>query len=558
MIAARRAMAVALMVVVVACGSTPAPTASPAAVPVETTSPTPTPIPTPPPSPTATPLPSPVTSSIPADGGTLAVPGGAALVVPKGVLKAAASATIMAATTAAVPTDAWPADAVGLSWKVDLGGAKLAKPVTLTLPYDPSLLPAETAPSDLLLAYADPASGTWVPVPATVDPATHTVRASVSHLSTWALFTINWDYWMGFIAKVASGNLTDLLGAVATLTTKCLEKSGGFVVDNSGANGMIKGCVQKVVNGKATIGVTNLKLVSFGLSGGALDAGSGSILDGGDTVTFTAGGTKLDQPLVAQASLSPMVLGYQLTDLVLRLLPGSDVFTKAGSYARVLKAIVTAEGKIWASAKIYDKLTKKPRDVAGAAEEAFKLLTDASFLGVVVKAAIAVGQKEGIPYFSTLTTARLNQVMLAANLAVLDATVLAWDVQYFLAAFGQVKVTWAMPPAAPTNLSMTFKEFDTCPPQTLKTWDGGVLDPSWGCDRYVVSWKAPAGVSSYHLYGCVNGFEYVTLCRAGGKPFATLSGSTTHLLLVTAALENPSFAISAIGPGGLSPIVQFP
>jgi len=56
-------------------------------------------------------------------------------------------------------------------------------------------------------------------VPATVNPVAHTVTASVSHLSSWGLFTINWDYWLGFIAKAASGNLTDLLGALGTLTT---------------------------------------------------------------------------------------------------------------------------------------------------------------------------------------------------------------------------------------------------------------------------------------------------------------------------------------------------
>jgi len=144
---------------------------------------------------------------------------------------------------------------------------------------------------------------------------------------------------------------------------------------------MVKGCVQKVVNGTATIGVTNMKLISFALSGGALDVTSGTILDAGDTVTFTAGGAKLAQPLVAEATLSPLALGYQMTDITLRMLPGSDVFTKAGSYGKVLAAIATAEAKVWSSAQILSRLQKNPPDLAGAAEEAFSLMTDHSFLG---------------------------------------------------------------------------------------------------------------------------------------------------------------------------------
>ncbi len=449
MVFPRRATVLALALLIAACGSTPAPTASPG----PTLGATPTPSPSPSPSPSPTPLPSPVTGSIPVSGGTVNVPGGASLTVGSGILQAPATATITAQAPVDSPTQAWPADPVGPAWLVDLGGIQLAKPVTLSIAFDAASLPTGTDPAEIMLAYQDAATGSWVPVPATVNPVAHTVTASVSHLSSWGLFTINWDYWLGFIAKAASGNLTDLLGALGTLTTPCAEKSAGFVVDNSGANGMVKGCVQKVVNGTATIGVTNMKLISFALSGGALDVTSGTILDAGDTVTFTAGGAKLAQPLVAEATLSPLALGYQMTDITLRMLPGSDVFTKAGSYGKVLAAIATAEAKVWSSAQILSRLQKNPPDLAGAAEEAFSLMTDHSFLGVFVNAAVAAGQEYSIPYLSALTPARLNRLVLAVNLLVLDTTVLSWDLQYFLAAYGDVKVTWPTPPPAPTGLT---------------------------------------------------------------------------------------------------------
>jgi hypothetical protein len=304
-------------------------------------------------------------------------------------------------------------------------------------------------------------------VPATVDPATYTVRASVSHLSTWALFTINWDYWLGFIGKVASGNLTDLLGAVGTLTTKCDAKSGAFTVDNGATRGIIKGCVQKVANGTATIGVTNMRAIWFALASTSLPGTP--VLEPGDTVTFRAGGTKLAQPLSAIAALSPTTFGYQLTDLVLRVLPGSEVFTKAGAYGKVLKAIVTAEDKAWGGSHLLAKLKANPPDVAGAAEEAFKVLTDASFLTVFAEAAIIAGQKYGVPILTQLTPAILGKVLLAADLVVLIGTLLSWDVQYFLAAYGEVKVTWLVPPAAPTGATVTVDIFAN--PNTYRaTW----------------------------------------------------------------------------------------
>ena len=143
--------------------------------------------------------------------GTVAAPGGASITVPKGALKKPATATIAAQAPPAGPTDDWPADAVGAAWSVDLGSDKLKKPITLTIPYDPAMLPEGQDAGSILLAYRDGDTERWIPVPSTVDPVAHTVTASVTHLSTWGAFTINWDYWIAFIGKAASGNLTDLL-----------------------------------------------------------------------------------------------------------------------------------------------------------------------------------------------------------------------------------------------------------------------------------------------------------------------------------------------------------
>jgi hypothetical protein len=241
-----------------------------------------------------------------------------------------------------------------------------------------------------------------------------------------------------------------------------------------------------------------MRLISFALAGGASAASEMPIIDAGDTLTFPAGGNGA-QPLVLGAELSPLALGYQVTDMLLRLLPGSDVFAKAGPYGKVLKAIVTAESKLWSGAKILQKLQQKPPNVTGANEDVYSLLTDHSFMAVFIDAAIIAGKDNGWPILTQLTPARLNQVELAANLAALDATLIAWDLQYFMSGYGEVKVTWPAAPASPTGVKATTSSTDG---YTFKT---------------LVTWTYPPGpaVSGFNVYvAMIKVFECVGTCAA--------------------------------------------
>jgi hypothetical protein len=149
---------------------------------------------------------------------------------------------------------------------------------------------------------------------------------------------------------------------------------------------------------------------------------------------------------------------------------------------------VTAEDKAWGGSHLLAKLKANPPDVAGAAEEAFKLLTDASFLTVFAEAAIIAGQKYGVPVLTQLTPAILGKVLLAANLVVLIGTLLSWDVQYFLAAYGEVKVTWLVPPAAPTGTGVAYAGV-VCP------------DGQTSCDSFVLTWREATGsVTGFRIY----------------------------------------------------------
>jgi len=59
--------------------------------------------------------------------------------------------------------------------------------MTVNLTYKPADLPAGVSPSALTVGYLDTATGTWQPLPCTVDLASHTVSVSTNQLGTFAL-----------------------------------------------------------------------------------------------------------------------------------------------------------------------------------------------------------------------------------------------------------------------------------------------------------------------------------------------------------------------------------
>ena len=438
----RRGVTILLTIafLVAACGSpspSPSPTPGVTVVPVSSRSP----------SPSQTPLPS-LSATVPAEGTTLAVPGGASVRIPAGAVPEGTTASISAGQPSGGPTDAWPADAVGPTWSIDAGGAALARPVTLTLPFDTGALPSGTDPAGLLLAYRNPATGAWMPVPATVDGTAGTVTATVDHLSVWSLFTIDWDYWVTFIKQAASGNLGDLLNGVVTITGRCATTSSVFTVDNGATNGMVKGCIESSTKTSAKVRVTNLRAFRLKLFGDALDAANGSLLASGESVTLSVGGTKQIQPVVVAADLDALGLGYDITDIVLRLLPGSDLVKDAGTYGKVLDEVVTATATLWTSAQILDDL--KAGKVVSAASATVELLTSETYLTTLLAALHAAGKAHGIPILAALSKDGIRRVLAVVNLTDLIVTTFTFVVQYIITAHSEVRVSWLTPPTAPT------------------------------------------------------------------------------------------------------------
>ncbi|MFC2004099.1 hypothetical protein ACFLUK_00955 [Chloroflexota bacterium] len=77
---------------------------------------------------------------------------------------------------------------IGLVYDIDVGKATFDELVTLTLTYDPALIPKGVSEEDLVLALWDEDTGEWVELPSIVNPETNTISAEVTHLSKYAVF----------------------------------------------------------------------------------------------------------------------------------------------------------------------------------------------------------------------------------------------------------------------------------------------------------------------------------------------------------------------------------
>jgi hypothetical protein len=77
---------------------------------------------------------------------------------------------------------------VGSAYDYSPDGATFSPPITLTLKYDPGLLPGAVDASKLVIAYYDTATSKLVVLPSTVDMVDNTVTAQTSHFTMFAVY----------------------------------------------------------------------------------------------------------------------------------------------------------------------------------------------------------------------------------------------------------------------------------------------------------------------------------------------------------------------------------
>jgi len=115
---------------------------------------------------------------------------------------------------------------IGCAYDYTPNGATFDAAATLTLEYDPGLVPPEVDASTLVIAYYD--GSKWVMLTSTADTVNHTVTAQVSHFSLFAVYSY------GTTATEVSGIIGAVNGDTLSGVSVTLEGTGSVVSNQSG------------------------------------------------------------------------------------------------------------------------------------------------------------------------------------------------------------------------------------------------------------------------------------------------------------------------------------
>ena len=381
-----------------------------------------------------------------ASGGTLALPGGGRVEVPAAALSVDAVArAAMVSPAAQQPSAQWPARPVGPGYHIEVGSGTFARPATLTLPVDSAALPQGSTPADAFVAYRNELTGAWVPVAGTLDASGTTVTVRTDHLSSWQVFAIDPNYWLAFLKKAATGNISDFLQGVNTLASPCVESSHGFTIDNSLANRMIEGCLTGVTATSATVRVVNLRSFYLQVTDNAGYVGQSLVAPGGSAEFTVRAADQVPQPVIVSANMTREGLGRSLVGLLLRLMPGNDLARSTSAYYRAVADIYDAESRALTGLGIADDL--QSGNVLGAGDALVQFVSSKSDLEVFAAAASAAGAKYDIPALQWFRADDMSQYLAVVNLA--DLTVTTWEFfgNYFFNAHTEVHLSWPTPDA---------------------------------------------------------------------------------------------------------------
>lgn len=215
------------------------------------------------------------------------------------------------------------------AWRFEISGTQIVSPLTITLPA-PRAKDPTADPDTAFIAYFDPSTRAWVPMPSTYDASRHVVTAQSTHLSLWSVFR--------FDGAALTRSLTDFLGGFAgapgpvnmpTCDNPDAMANSGYRIAQNADSGVTKTCAG-LSGTQAQLKIMNNR--GFGLAA-----------DYPDTWTKTPLGNLglIDSAIGAfAAGLSPAPLGRKTAILM----PGAGVqFTSSGSDSATRASIATIE-----------------------------------------------------------------------------------------------------------------------------------------------------------------------------------------------------------------------
>jgi len=399
----------------------------------------------------------------------------------------------------AAPGELEGGKSVGPAFKIDVGGEKLAKPVTIEIAFDPKSLPKDTPEEAVFLAYYDEETQQWVPVGGQVDVDRNVIYIQTDHLSWWNPFSWNWEAWVAVLKKGLSGKLTEWVEAVQLLTTECKKSGKTASVDESKANGVIQGCIAKDDPPYVELRVVNLKSFFLEISAapGGAPWGPSPIMLGPGESAGVAADTSVPPPSTVYADFTERAMWRFAVGLAARMLPAGDLIPNEGLYfiAEGLQRAVSAQEM----GKALDE-----RDSRGAAEGIYEVITGDSFIEGFVKLATQYGQENGIDMMTKWTEAGVSSAF--KGVAAVDVIMSATDfvMNYLVNNSSQLVFNWTL--GEPTSTPAIARPLPT------SSSPGGVASP------------AEAGSVAVDL--CVNALRWTGFVDVGegvlqGKGWAT-------------------------------------
>jgi Tol biopolymer transport system component len=285
--------------------------------------------------PELSPTPNPEISAVvkASEGGELTLPDGAVLKIPPESLQEDSLVSIRRIATEDVPTSQQELINVGGVYDIDLGTDKLEKPAILEIPFDITLLPDNTEPSQVFLSYYDEDRKEWVYAGGEIDTNRNVVVLQINHASWWMPTTWNWGAWIAVLNKFLRVSIVDWTEAVQLLTDDCPQTGKYVQVDSSQTRSIVQGCVEQDDIERPILRVVNPKSFFFEIR--STSGGNGypvpTLLSPGEDLEFEA--SILDpSPLVVKAQMTEKSGWYLVVHMVITMLPGANQFGVQGHH----------------------------------------------------------------------------------------------------------------------------------------------------------------------------------------------------------------------------------
>ncbi|MGX5653450.1 hypothetical protein ACWKWC_01595 [Geodermatophilus nigrescens] len=286
-----------------------------------------------------------------ADGGSASV-GGATVSIPPGAVDQAANLTVMRGEAPAAGAAGEYITPIGQALEVELVGARLTAPATVTLPVDPAELDGTTRIP--VVVWQDTAD-TWRWLPTTWQPGSTEVSAQTDHFSGGFVGTVNVDALAGRAVTAVRDYLTGRSGVAQPSCGDEQAARRALTIASDGGD-TTKWCLG-VEDGRTVIKIANNRrtyaTITYPATWQVLDGGGGGIsLDAlvrstagglgevaaprGQAVRIVSGGDTLTFALPAgtggagQVSVTTDLIAWSLSGIVMAV----DVFTFAASAAR--------------------------------------------------------------------------------------------------------------------------------------------------------------------------------------------------------------------------------